>query len=414
MTLVETSDEEPTLAVARYIAELAWSEAGEEVAEEQISQYCHEAQRLLAAQRATELVDLLLTSHEAIFSNASEKDIEFVFAVVRNLVSKAGTPDQEMGMANHITGVLTGKPSDKPTLRLKLLFNLYNTLRSPYGKYQTYMRALSFTVAAKSTDLIIPSFKRLDSFLKDWNLGIDDQRALYLAVTNILRDSKSSSKDAFAYLLKYLATFAGGEDQRALADPQVRENAAKAAVDFIKTPDLYQCDLLEMKAVRQLENDPKFGVVFQLLSIFLTGRLDNYLALYSNQGSILKSFGLVHEDCMSKMRLLSLASLASESASREIPYAQIQDTLKIDADDVELWVVKAIAAKLLEARMDQMREVVIVSRCTQRIFGPTQWRELRSSLGVWKESISKVAAQVQQTRASGNVVPRGLQQQSVY
>jgi hypothetical protein len=37
--------------------------------------------------------------------------------------------------------------------------------------------------------------------------------------------------------------------------------------------------------------------------------------------------------------------------------------LQINDDEVELWVVKAITVKLIDCKMDQMNQVVIV-RCT--------------------------------------------------
>ena len=40
--------------------------------------------------------------------------------------------------------------------------------------------------------------------------------------------------------------------------------------------------------------------------------------------------GLVHEDCIAKMRLMSLVDLAL-SESGQIPYAAIKDTLKVES-----------------------------------------------------------------------------------
>ncbi|KAA0065662.1 eukaryotic translation initiation factor 3 subunit M-like isoform X2 [Cucumis melo var. makuwa] len=74
--------------------------------------------------------------------------------------------------------------------------------------------------------------------------------------------------------------------------------------------------------------------------------------------------GLVHEDCIAKMRLLSLVDLGSNESAR-IPYALIKGVtcvllvLQINDDEVELWVVKAITSKLIDCKMDQMNEVVI-------------------------------------------------------
>lgn len=52
-----------------------------------------------------------------------------------------------------------------------------------------------------------------------------------------------------------------------------------------------QCDLLEMPAVSQLENDAKYALVYQLLKIFLTQRLDAYLDFHAANSALLKSYG---------------------------------------------------------------------------------------------------------------------------
>lgn len=70
------------------------------------------------------------------------------------------------------------------------LFNLYNLLENPYSRFYVYMKALNLAVNGKVTDHIIPSFKMMDSFLKEWNIGILDQRALYLNISNILKENK--------------------------------------------------------------------------------------------------------------------------------------------------------------------------------------------------------------------------------
>ncbi|XP_009611982.4 uncharacterized protein [Nicotiana tomentosiformis] len=65
------------------------------------------------------------------------------------------------------------------------------------------------------------------------------------------------------------------------------------------------------------------------------------------------------------MRLMSLVDL-SLNGSSQIPYSIIKDALRIDDIEVESWVVKAITAKLLDCKIGQMNQVVIVSRCTER------------------------------------------------
>ncbi|KAL2623515.1 hypothetical protein R1flu_003720 [Riccia fluitans] len=402
-TLVETSDEEPTLAVARTIAELAWSQAGADIAEPQVAQYVGEAEALLVSERFSDLASLLLTSADVVLASAPEKDLECIFTVISNLVNKAHSPEEALEMANQIGNKLFVLPLDKPALRLKIVMSLYNMLTTPYGRYLLFKKALKLAIAGKVSDLMVPSLKRLDTFIKEWNIGNSEKRDLYLDATNILKETKGSGKESFVYLVKYLSSFAG-ED--AATASEAKEDAVRAIIEFVKAPDMFQCDLLDMLPVRQLERDAKYAPVYRLLEIFLTSHLDAYLEFQTANAATIKNYGIVHEDAMTKMRLMSLTGLASKG-SGEIPYSVVRDTLKVADDEVEYWIVRAIGSKLVEAKMDQMRQVVLISRCTERVFGAPQWRELRSRLAGWKENITNVERVLENAKQTG--VPQGLQ-----
>ncbi|KAK1291575.1 hypothetical protein QJS10_CPB17g00729 [Acorus calamus] len=395
-TIVATSEEDPALAAVRFTSELAWADAGPEVAEPQVARLCIEAQECMVLGRWLDLTSLMLTSAELIFSRVPEKDLECIFTIICNLVTKTTSVDESLDIVKLITSKITQQPNDKPALRLKILFNLYNLLENPYSRFVVYTKALDLAIEGKVTESVIPSFKKIDSFLKEWNIGTLDQRALFLSISNILKENKSLAKDSFCFLTKYLATFAG-EDTYTMSE--AKEEAVRAIVEFVKAPDMFQCDLLDMPAVGQLETDGKYALVYQLLKIFLTQRLDAYLDFHAANSTLLKSYGLVHEDCITKMRLMSLADLGSND-SGVIPYPLIKDTLRINDDEVEFWIVKAITAKLLDCKMDQMNQTAIVSRCTERVFGPTQWKALRSKLGAWRVNIASVINTIQANKTT--------------
>ncbi|RRT34707.1 hypothetical protein B296_00059177 [Ensete ventricosum] len=119
------------------------------------------------------------------------------------------------------------------------------------------------------------------------------------------------------------------------------------------------CDLFDMPAVAQLEKDGKYALVYQLLKIFVTQRLDAYLDFHAANSTLLKSYGLVHEDCITKMRLLSLLDLSSHE-SGEIPYSLIRDTLRI-TDDESIWAV-TVGKSPFEAWC--LEGEFLASRCT--------------------------------------------------
>jgi translation initiation factor 3 subunit M len=107
------------------------------------------------------------------------------------------------------------------------------------------------------------------------------------------------------------------------------------------------------------------------------------------------------------MRLMSLAGLASKG-SGEISYSVVRDTLKVADDEVEYWIVRAIGSKLLEAKMDQLRQVVVISRCIERVFGLAQWRDLLGKLTIWKENVNNVSRIIANAKASQSGLPQGL------
>ncbi|KAM0958440.1 hypothetical protein ACFX2C_023731 [Malus domestica] len=377
-----------------------------QVAEPQVTRLCAEAQECVEMDRWFDLVSLMLTSAEVILSKVSEKDLECIFTVICNVVTKSESPDEALEMAKLISSKITQKPTDKPALRLKILFNLYNLLENPYSRFLVYLSALNLAINGRVTEHVIPSFKNVESFLKEWNIGISDQRQLFLTIANVLKAHKNMTKESFKFLTKYLATFSG-EDVHTLSE--AKEEAIRTIVEFVNAPDMYQCDLLIMPAVEQLEKDTKHALAYQLLKIFLTQRLDAYLEFQAVNSDLLKSYGLVHEDCITKMRLISLMDLGSDESGR-IPYGAIKDTLQINDDEVELWVVKAITAKLMDCKMDQMNQVVIVSRCTERVFGEEQWLTLRTKLATWRGNIANVISTIRANRIAddGSQAVQGL------
>ncbi|MCD7450934.1 hypothetical protein HAX54_009080 [Datura stramonium] len=285
-TVVPTSEEDPALSIVRFTAEMSWADAGQEVAEPQVNRLCIETQECVIEGRWLDLASLMLTSADLIFSKASEKDLECIFTIICNLVKKPESLDQNRFV---------------------------------------YMKALNLAINGKVTEHILPSFKKIDSFLQEWNLGVKDQRELFLKISNILKETKGYAKESFKFLMKYLETFSG-EDSYSMNE--AKEEALRTIIAFVKAPDMFQCGLLDMPGCSPIEKDAKYALAYQLLKIFLTGRLDDYLNFQEANSELLKTYGLIHEDCVEKMRLLTLVDLGMMGTG-QIPYSMIKDTLKI-------------------------------------------------------------------------------------
>ncbi|KAK4710433.1 hypothetical protein R3W88_004946 [Solanum pinnatisectum] len=131
---------------------------------------------------------------------------ECIFTIICNFVKKPESLDQVHEMAKLISFILSQHPSDKHAFRFKIfcfwghsalcssshfsLFNLYNLLENPYSHFSVYMKALNLAINRKVVEHFLPSFKKIDSFLKEWNLEVKDQRGLFLKISNILKETK--------------------------------------------------------------------------------------------------------------------------------------------------------------------------------------------------------------------------------
>ncbi|KAH0933760.1 hypothetical protein HID58_010877 [Brassica napus] len=403
-TIVPTSEEDPFLAVVRFTSQLAWADAGPEAAEPEIIRLCREAEESIVAGKWLELASLMVTSAELVSSKISEKDLECTYTIICSLVKNANSAEDVLEMVKAISSKVFQQPSDKASLRLKILFNLYNLVDHPYARFQVYMKALTLAVEGKVAEYIVPSFEKIDSFLKEWSVDTKDQRQLFLAIANVLRENKSLVKESLKFLTKYLATFSN-ED----ALDEAKEEAVRAIIEFVKASSIFQCDLLDLPAVAQLEKDAKYAPVYQLLKIFLTQRLNAYMEFQAANAECLQTYGLVDEECVTKMRLLSLVDLASDESGK-IPYTSIKDTLQVKEEEVELWIVKAITAKLIDCKMDQMNQVVIVrqlklsylqdNRYSEREFGSKQWQSLRTKLATWRDNIGNVISTIESNKVT--------------
>jgi len=102
------------------------------------------------------------------------------------------------------------------------------------------------------------------------------------------------------------------------------------------------------------------------------------------------------EESLRKIRLLSLCSLASSKAT--LKYSEIASSMQILESEVESWVIKAITAKLMDAKMDQITKTVAVNHCADRVFTTKQWVSLREKLSTWRDSMRNLLSSIETAR----------------
>jgi len=223
-------------------------------------------------------------------------------------------------------------------------------------------------------------------------MGINSQqiRELYKTIRNILRDSNRSS-EMHRWTIKYLSTFTNSYENEDAAT--VQQEAVKAVTDAIKFPSIYQFDtLLDLFPVKQLASGPH-SKVFQLLNLFVHDNVDSFVGFVKTNPGSLQSLGLDEQECLRKIRLLSLCSLGATNT--EVSYSLIAKTLQIEEGDVESWVILAISESIIDAKLDQLKASVTIHRSLHRVFSRGQWKQLSDTLNAWSSNMQLILKTLQ-------------------
>lgn len=245
-------------------------------------------------------------------------------------------------------------------------------------------------VAPKEGSSLTPSKPGLVAHLDKWEVSVPARRKLYETIASVLPDNRKQR-----FLLLLVESY--GTD----VDGAGRQAAQQAALGAIRDPiGLFrqQRNLLGLPAIQALETDQP--ALLTLLKIFQEGKLSDYQAyLKSNGGpSALAKWDLDPVTCEKNMKILSLCSLAAEH--EEIPYQVIADTLAISPDTVEGQVIAAVNSGLLEAKMDQLAQKVMVERCVVRKFDMDEWKGLQKRLQAWRNNVGGILEALKQSQAA--------------
>ncbi|KAF9195131.1 hypothetical protein BGZ51_004558 [Haplosporangium sp. Z 767] len=332
---------------------------------------------LVEAEKIADATKVLLRESKALLE-APEKEFESA----HNLLVAIVLIDADKAAVEQILKTLILEPTQKSAIKFKVLSNIFNTLpaNSPL-RLSVFTAIVDLAVASDDMDLVLPQLQYVPSWISEWGVGADAERALLLTLSDRLKES-GNQYQSLEFLLKLLTSFNGSSE----LDAQ-KANATRAIVESLALPEVLNFEnLLKIDAIQHLKSEK----VYELLSVFMSGNVQDYRTLVAKHAGLIKELGLDEEETLRKIRLLSLASLGSENLARELSYQEIAKALEVEESEVELWVIDVIRAGLVEAKLNQVSKVVIINRSIYRTFGTAQWQQLSQRLNGWKSSLAEI------------------------
>ncbi|XP_025943476.1 eukaryotic translation initiation factor 3 subunit M isoform X4 [Apteryx rowi] len=334
-------------------------------------------------------------------------------------------PDKQEALIESLCEKLVKfREGERPSLRLQLLSNLFHGMdKNTPVRYTVYCSLLKVASSCGAIQYIPTELDQVRKWISDWNLSTEKKHTLLRLLYDVLVDCKKSDTAA-KVMVELLGSYT--EDNAS----QARVDAHRCIVRALKDPNTFLFDhLLALKPVKFLEGE----LIHDLLTIFVSAKLASYVKFYQNNKDFIDSLaamsstmprpasvkcsclsvvrnitggyrhacclvsvfteerfqlGLLHEQNMAKMRLLTFMGMAVEN--KEISFDTMQQELQIGADDVEAFVIDAVKTKMVYCKIDQTQRKVVVSHSTHRTFGKQQWQQLYDTLNTWKQNLNQV------------------------
>ncbi|KAI1497379.1 hypothetical protein F5X99DRAFT_421424 [Biscogniauxia marginata] len=298
-------------------------------------------------------------------------------------------------ICDNLSKPVTSSPVHGPGLALNALTNIFNMLPPDHElRFNVFMAILRFLKLHGMFENLKRYLPNLDGWLKEWDVDDEDKRKLYESIAEAASDS-GDEETSYEFVLKALRTF----DEEETKSEEAQRISLRAIKTALLSPTHYDFqDLLVVPAVQALSDSQP--VYFELLSIFAEKDLEDYNDFREEHEGFIEKEQFDSEKLQKKMRLLTFASLAARTTTREIPYDEITKALQISTEEVELWTIDVIRAGLVEGRLSQLKKVFLVHRTTYRVFGEKQWRELGDRVDGWRSTLRNVITALRREQAN--------------
>lgn len=97
----------------------------------------------------------------------------------------------------------------------------------------------------------------------------------------------------------------------------------------------------------------------------------------------MKDEGLTQEEVILKKSYVQICSLSTEK--NNFKYEDLAQLLNIDKDQVEMWAIEAITKKIIDAKIDQQNQEIVIKSHQLREIKEQEWIQIQKKIRLWRE-----------------------------
>ncbi|KIN04009.1 hypothetical protein OIDMADRAFT_40122 [Oidiodendron maius Zn] len=355
-----------------------------------------EIQPLLENNQKDEVLKKIVTASTAL-NSTSEKEFTAAYNLLVYLVLQS--PNVNMFLpriCENLSKPITSSPLNGPGLALNILTTIFNLLAPDNEvRFNVFQAIVRLVKTSGLFETLKPQLQKLDSWLEEWEVDEEDQRKLFAQIADVAEDA-GEEEQSYQYILKSLRSF-DPKDAKEISSTEAQNLSLRALKTALLSSTHYDFhDLTSLPTIQALSDS--HPIYSELLDILAEKELEDYNDFRDEHEGFIEKEGLDNSKLHRKMRLLTLASLAASTSSRELEYKRIAKALQIPAEDVERWVIDVIRAGLVEGKLSQQKQVFLIHRTTYRVFGEKQWREVATRIDTWKNTLRTVKEVISRER----------------
>lgn len=329
----------------------------------------------------------LLDASDNWLKSACDADLEAMMNSFISLIHVCGFDGDKLTrkFCSKITDM--GASENNALLRIKILNNLFTGLAEDNNlRFDVYLSQIRLATKFSLTATIKTDLKDILTWLEQWKVSTDQKRTCYRELHSALKNRQSDAS-ASRMLLELLSTY----DESSATSAEAYEDARACVIEIVGKPGVFTMDhLLALAPIRAMRGKPELD----LLNIFVSGTMNDYLSFYSKNKEFMEATGLSHLDCVNKIRVLTFLTMATQQS--EIPFHECINTLDVNEDDVEDFVVELVQSGLVHAKIDQINEKIIIRSSSRRTFNKSEWEELYNRIETWKDNLQTIRSSLEQ------------------
>jgi hypothetical protein len=124
------------------------------------------------------------------------------------------------------------------------------------------------------------------------------------------------------------------------------------------------------------------------LSLFTQTDAKNFLTSLPTFSKLMKDEGLTQEEVVLKKSYVQICSLSTEKTN--FKYEDLAQLLNIKTNEVEMWAIEAITKRIIDAKIDQKNQEIIIKSHQLREIKKQEWLQIQNKVRHWREKFDRM------------------------